>query len=78
MKTGEQLFGAITGLDQLEIMPAYGRTIATALQDWKDGKDFKSRYGYLSIRDIAKIQFEGYNFIRIADHTNTVAILLEI
>lgn len=40
----------------LVLMPAYGRIYKTseeALQDWKDGKDFKVvGSGYCSIRDL--------------------------
>lgn len=40
----------------LVLMPAYGRIYKTseeAVQDWKDGKDFKAvGSGYCSIRDL--------------------------
>ncbi len=78
MKTGEQLFGAIMGQDQLEITPCLGRKISTALADWHNGKDFYSCHGYLSCHNIADIQYMGYNYIRIVDRSRTVAILLEI
>jgi hypothetical protein len=48
---------------QLVVIPAYGRKYSTkeaAVQDWKDGKDFKIANGpYCSIRDISKINYSS-------------------
>ena len=55
----------MNALDQvsgsLVVIPAYGRKYSTkeaAVQDWKDGKDFKIANGpYCSIRDLDKVSY---------------------
>lgn len=57
-------------MDTLIVVPAYGRkyySAAVALQDWKDGKDFRILSGpYCSIRDSALLRREGYESLWLA------------
>ena len=51
------------------IIPAYGReysTIESALVDWQKGKDFYSREGYCSIRDIDYLREEGFSSVTLS------------
>ena len=48
--------------NQIDLTPAYGRDYKSKtalLQDWKDGLDFLSPYGYCSIRDKDALKSKG-------------------
>ncbi len=60
-------------MDQLSLVPAYGRqyqTVSALLKDWQEGKDFRIVRGpYCSVRDVPKMLDLG--FTQLVLYTNS-------
>jgi len=65
----------------LNVGGAYGRVYNTwkeVMIDWEDGKDFRSKYGYLSIRDINHIKDDGYDYVAFLNYAHEIIVLIRI
>lgn len=65
----------------LNVGGAYGRQYKSykeVLKDWEEGKDFRSKYGYLSIRDVDKIKEDGYNCIAFNNEWYEIIALIRL